>query len=441
MRARAVFAVLAAGAFGAAPGSAAAARFSTVEFSPSGAITVAWHGDRAAGCEGAGMCGYSGSISYGRIVQADLELMRTRRGRLDVSGNVYSDGPAVVRARREVPGAAPAVCVATGDAPFFNLDVSPAYRGRKWFSLGAGSFPPPIASGQCAGPRLADFQRSMPAAAARLGRLKRRGSRLSLAGRFPFRAGALSGTVISTVVLRSQGVRKESDRGGGGGPGGGSKTVEVDLRFRVRRGAGEVAADFRAVEAPVCQVLDACGATGREAYAIAGAGGVIDVSGFAAARGRRIPSLRAAIAAVARGGDVEGEGQIGPSSGITSILFQRPGSASCTDRFRPPAPLLFMEGFGKRFTFDLTTPDSDVLTDSLSDVFRGRCPGPSQADILGGAALASVRLETASLAHRKLRAVLSGSGRFSSGAYAGDRSGRVVLDLVRTRARVRVVKG
>src|SRR5207237_9719333 len=96
---------------------------------------------------------------------------------------------------------------------------------------------------------------------------------------------------------------------------------------------------------------------------------------------------------------------------------------------------------GKRFPVDLTRPDSDGLTDSLSDVFRGRCPGPSQADILGGAALASVRLETASLAHRKLRALLSGSGRFSSGAYAGDRSARIVLDLVRTRARVRVVKG
>src|SRR3989442_11360057 len=127
MRARAVFAVLAAGAFGAAPGSAAAARFSTVEFSQSGSITVAWHGDRAAGCETAGMCGYSGSISYGRIVQADLELMRTRRGRLDVSGNVYSDGPAVVRARREGPGAAPAGLGAPPGAPFFNPHVRPPH--------------------------------------------------------------------------------------------------------------------------------------------------------------------------------------------------------------------------------------------------------------------------------------------------------------------------
>src|SRR5947208_5368509 len=254
MRARAFVAalaagVLAAGVLAAAPGSAAASRNTSLEFSANGSITVAWHGDPARGCAAAGMCGYSGTTTFPRLDYADLELIHTRHGVVAEFGSIDSDGQTVVRVRREVPGGSPAVCVTHDITSSFTLDLSRAYAGRRWLSVGTDVLPAPMASGQCAGPRLGDFVGSLPSRAIRLKALRRAGTRVSLAGRFPFRAGPLSGEVVSTLVLRSNGERRESGFGGGGGgpgPGGSRRTLTVDMRFRVRRSAGEVAADFRA---------------------------------------------------------------------------------------------------------------------------------------------------------------------------------------------------
>ena len=444
MRARAFAAalaagVLAAGVLAAAPGSAAASRNTSLEFSASGSITVAWHGDPARGCAAAGMCGYSGTTTFPQLDYADLELIHTRHGVVAEFGGIDSDGPTVVRVRREVPGGSPAVCVTHDTASSFTLDLSRAYAGRRWLSVGTDALPAPMASGQCAGPRLGDFVGSLPSRAIRLKALRRAGTRLPL-------GDASVDTVVSTLVLRSNGERRESGFGGGGGgpgPGGSRRTLTVDVRFRVRRSAGEVAADFRALNAPICQVLDACGTSGRAGYTLDGSSGSLDVYGWAPARGSHIPTLGAAIAAIARRGAVEADGQLGPGSGVTTSAFERPGSPTCTDRARPPAPILFVEGERNGSRLDLATPDEDTSTDSLSDVFRTRCPGPNQRrrEREAGAPLASARLATTSLSRPELRIALTRAGRFSSGAYAGSVGGRVELDLVRTRARVKVVRG
>src|SRR5206468_10239163 len=133
------------------------------------------------------------------------------------------------------------------------LDADRPHRGRSWMSPGTGSAPAPVASGHCAGPRLADFAGSLPAARFNPRRLRRRGTRLSLAGRFAFRAGPLLGHVISTVVLRSDGLRTVRDefslpperarfR----------RMLTVSVNYAVRRAVGEFNSDFRSVNAPIC---------------------------------------------------------------------------------------------------------------------------------------------------------------------------------------------
>lgn len=435
MRVRSIVAVLVAGALAGAtaPAAGAAPRLTQVQLRTSGSVRVVWHGDRARGCAAAGLCGYRGSIVY-----------PARRGsgfveRIDGGPPPFSDlfgfletpGRTVARTERAVAGGDPAVCSQRSRSKPFTLSSARSWRGRQWLTLGADISPPLLASGQCAGPRLEDFSGRLPSALIRRRALDRRGARVSLAGRFPFTSGPLRGQVISTLRLRSRGVRSvreihEVDEGRRDG----KHQLYVELRYRVISVEGEFRNDFRAVTAPVCKLRDACGTRGSELYSINGGDRKMEVRGFLRTRSRKRPPLRRALRRILRHGFLNGDVPIDRSSGLTTHAFVRPGAATCTDHFRPRRPpFVVLTGGEGRLGLGAFGGDASIL--------RGRCPGPVDPGAFGGA-LAASRVPRGRFLKRTFELRLRSRRDFRTGAYRGARTVRLDVRLRRTRARVTV---
>jgi hypothetical protein len=209
----------------------------------------------------------------------------------------------------------------------------------------------------------------------------------------------------------------------------------VSVDYRVRRVAGAVTADFRSVAPPVCVQLDACGTSGRDRYGLSAAGEHLRVSGLAPLKGR-VPKPAAAVRAIARRGVFYGSTRLGSDRGTTTSTWTRPDDTYCSDAFTPGASSL--ELTGSRLGPGLTLGEG--VESPTPNVLRGRCPGPTQEDILGGSSLAGARLAKQSLGRRHIHRVLRASGAFAAGAYRGKRGARVTVDLVRVHRRVQVIR-
>ena len=435
MRVRAMVAAAVAGVFAASAAPAGAADYLTrIELRASGKVKVVWHGDQTHGCAAAGLCGYSGSIVYPfRRGAGFIERAQTGpHSFLDYFGFIESPGRTVARTERAVAGGEPAVCSQRSRQHPFTLSFANAWRGRRWMTLGTSIFPSLLASGQCAGPRLEDFAGQLPSTLVRRHELERRGARVSLAGRFPFRSGPLRGQVISTLRLKSRGIHRsrlldgETDEDEPRG----KHVLYVELRFRATRVAGELRNDFRAVGAPICELRDACGTHGSELYSLDDTGRTVEVSGFAATRSRRRPSLKGALRKVLNDGFLGGGFDVRRASGLTTHAFVRPGAVTCTDRFAPREPP-FLDLYGEQGRLAL------VLFTREASILRGRCPGPADAQS-GGEEIARLRVSRSQLLKRAVLFQLRSRRDFRTGAYKGTRTARVNVRLRRTRARVLV---
>jgi hypothetical protein len=443
MRARVAVGLLVAAVLVAAQASAAEAddRLTTISLRATGSFRVVWHGDSAAGCEAAGMCGYSGSVTYSIAPDAELEVDRSG-GFTDFFGFLDPRRRAQVRVRREVAGGPAAECRDAFDDIGFTLEVSRAYRDRRWLSVSTDFTPDPIASGRCAGPHLSDFAGSLPSAAFRLPELKRRGARVNLAGRFPFKAGPLTGEVVSTLRLRTRRVKTQRVRSESGPPRHTERLVFAQVRYRVVRAQGLVAADFRAVEPPMCRMLDACGTSGGASYSVASSRGSFELFAVAPAHGRHVPKLRKALEMALRHGELFGFGEIRGDPGTTTSTLVRPGAPTCTAHEGPARPrLLFDRSSHRKLRIALGSTAGNAIGGGELDLLDGRCPGPTQEEISRSGVAASAGISLASLTRRALHAVLRGSGTFAAGAYRGTRNSRVELDLERTHASVQMGRG
>lgn len=432
MRARAIVAVLGACAIAAAaPGAAgAASHLKRVGFRARGSVRVVWHGDRAHGCAAAGMCGYSGSIVYPAFGHAFIEVENEGGSQIGYFGLLESRGRTRIRTERTLPGGGTTVCSQRSHSTAFTLGADRAWRGRQWFSIGTAIFPQPLGSGQCAGPRIQDFEDTLPSSIIRERRIERRGTRVSLRGRFPFRSGPLAGQVISTLRLRSLGVHRERLFDGYAEEPHHLRRHElaVELRYKVVRMQGEVREDFRAVDAPICLVRDACGSHGSAVYSVDSAGRTLGVMGFARTDSARHPSLRHALRTIFRRGQIYAFVSTGHKEGLTSHAWVPAHGPSCIDRFRPRSPP-FLGVIGNKHAVSMQ------LFENEYDVLRGRCPGPAPS--LAGS-LARARVKRGQLLTHALTVRLRATRHLRSGAYRGTREGRVNVRLRRTRARVRV---
>jgi hypothetical protein len=432
MRSREIVAVLVAGALAgvACPQAGAAEHLIRVPLRTSGSIKVVWHGDRARGCAAAGLCAYSGSIRFPGHGRGFLEREQGPRSFLGFFGILDNPGTTVVRTERAVPGGEPAVCSQRSRFQVWTLDDRHAWGDRRWLGLGTDVSPAPAGSAQCAGPRIEDFAPSLPTAVIRRNSLDRRGARVSLAGRFPFKSGPLSGHVISTLSLRSRGARRVRVGGGRALDEGGKHELYVELRYRATRLEGEVRSDFRAIDAPICKVRDACGTHGSEVYSLDAAGETVDVTGFATTSSRRRPSLRSALRKVIRHGFLDAFVQLDRKPGLSAQAFVRPDGATCTDHFQPRQPP-GLALFGEEGRLALT------MFSGGASILQGRCPGPEDPQPHGDE-IARTRVPPGRLAKRVLALRLRKRHGFRSGAYSGTFTARMNLRLRRTRVRVMI---
>lgn len=410
----------------------------TIHLRASGSMRVVWQADPDT-CAAAGICAYSGTIDYGPAEGAMLERFQFAGDPfLDFDGLLEMQRRSTVRVQRQNGGFLPAECTERAQPAAFTMRVGRAYRHRLRVSLGTEVFPQIIASGQCAGPRLGDFAGSLPSAVFDPDRLTARGAKIDLSGRFPFAAGPMVGEVVSDVVLRTRRVHIEH-HSGHEGRGHTRRSLFVSLEYDVTRVSGGVTADFRAVESPACQALDACGTSGRDRYSIDADGPKLRAFGFAPLGHRKAPPLREALRRVARHGFLFAGANLDDESGRAAAVLHRPGSDDCVDAFVPRGPSLqLVAGRGK---LGLTLgQQGGELSGGGTNVLRGRCPGPTQGQILGAATLARTRLSPGLLAKRRFRAVLHGGGSFATGAYRGTRSARLVVRLRRVHAVANVVR-
>lgn len=443
MRSRACLIMVLAAAIAAATAGTAHAefRYTSTPFDTSGSLTITWHGDPAAGCATAGLCGYRGTTTYPVARRGFLESLWDGRELIDVSGELDLPGRSTTRVTRDVPGGDPAVCVDRGHGTFFYLDVRHAYRDRYSVELADELDPGAIASGRCAGPTLSDVGDSLPSAVFRLDRIKRPGARINLAGRFPFHAGPLVGEVVSTLQLRSRRSRTKVEHEDGRPPHG-ERDVFVDLSYAVKRLSAAIGVDFHATQEG-CEAIDACGAMGSERYEASVERGRLDVFAIAPWHRRGKPSLRRALQHIAKHGFIFGSSELPQRGrGETASTFALPGLPACSDRLDPGStPPLFFDGRRGKLALALGFGADESSGDAFDDVLVGRCPGPTQAQVFGAAPFARMRLPVSALTRKRLDLLLRAAGSFSRRGYAGTRRTRVDASLERTSAHVSVERG
>jgi hypothetical protein len=358
-------------------------------------------------------------------------------GHLDLFGFLDGSGRTTTRVKRTVTGARAAVCREHRGFTSLTLEGRRAYRGRFSLALDTRVFPSPFTGGRCAGPRLSDFAGSLPSAVVRLRKIRRRGARVSLAGRFPFVAGAFTGEVVSTLRLRTRRTRTETLRDGRPRHGRPPRMLSVSISYKLKSAQGGASADFRAVDSPLCRMLDACGTSGHEGYSLTTHGGSLVVFGAARTRGRHAPKLRRAIATLLRHGYLYGFGEVGGKPGETTDVVTRPASATCTDRMRASRPGLLVERRNHKLRMALG-PANFLSSDTGAVFLHARCPGPTQGDVLRGSDLARTKLSAASLTRRTLRTVMTSAHGFRTHGYQGTEAGRFELELERTHVSVKV---
>jgi hypothetical protein len=404
-----------------------------------GAVTITWHGDRARGCERAGLCGYRGSLSVRPTPAGELVLSLSHRRVSDGYGYVDLTRSDVIRVRRDEAGQPSGGCVdiaATGQLP---IGVSAGAPGRVRLALaGAGLSP-----GRCAGPALDRALRRLPGDVLALGRLRRPGTTIDLRGRASFVSGRFSGTVVST--LRARTVRAGGEFAQTIGfarrarlavrsarRAHSMRFVLIEARYRVTGLSGELATAFQGPPGAECLVLDACGVSGSTTWGVLARGGSVVLTAFAPARASD-RGLRDAIRDFERGGIGLSYGRVRHAVGATTAEVLRSGGATCRDSEPAAAPVLGSIELSGGIKVSLGGANIEAGT---GDWVRTGCPGPTQADVLGSSDLASAVVPASALARRRLDLILRGRSTFGASGYSGSRRSQFVLALRRTRLTV-----
>lgn len=422
-----VFAGIAASSATASAGLAMPARVS-------GSVVATWHGDPARGCATAGLCETRGSATYRPGFDGRLTV-----GRNGVSFAGAEGGePPIVRVRDGAP-TAPTACADVLESIFSPLSF--AYLGDELqVSLEALD----LSAGRCAGPRTIDLAHALPQGKVKTGGLRRNGGRIDLSARTRFVAGPFSGEVVSTVRVafgRAHAARDDLTPGILRGPqslSGQRRYWLLDVQYRIAGVSGVIVTDFHGIPDAACRALGACGANGSSSYSLKAVSGRIDVlAGGRLRPGRVRPSPRAALRRLQAGKlSVYAQSRLWRARATVSESLSSPGR-SCADSLFTEPPVVDSRGASGGLVLLLR---SDALG-SLADTLRTRCPGPSQADVLGGASLAHGIIPAAQLGARAIRVKAASRRPFASDGYAGSRSGELVLDLELVKSGVRVVRG
>ena len=409
----------------AAAAPAAPARDGGGRYAVRGQVVVSWHG-AADRCAAAGVCGVRGTLTVGVAQRGSYSSD-------DAGSSVNSSGGGedpVVRVTRD---GAHATCVERVGDGFGGVSIRRILGGRGALLLGiGGDLGDGLGAGRCAGPRPADLRPVLPAAKLPL-RLVRPVTR-DLSGRRTFAAGAFDGEVVNDLrlTLRPAPPRRESRRARRPPPasavpprGQGEERRRVavaSVGYRVVGVTGEILATFEAGPEG-CELLDACGTTGRVAMQRA-PGGSVAVYAEAPLRGRRPRTV--ADVTTARGAAVRGWGNLGDTAGVVTGETSRPGEPPCRDRIETAAGDVHVERRGSDARFGVEPASRSGL--------RTRCAGPyvPETPAFGTIALGALgepRLQVT---------VRPRGGSFADAPYFGRRDGEMTLELEHVASDVRV---
>ncbi|MFL5910284.1 MAG: hypothetical protein ACJ768_06930 [Gaiellaceae bacterium] len=406
-----------------------------------GSVAAVWHPVPGA-CAASGLCAFSGSVTATLSGSGDAAVTGAP-GRAFVNDLfVDQQTPAIVRVQRDGPDG-PSMCLDSIDIdPFVGL--RPAANGRLAIALGEPAFSPILGSGRCGGPLPGDLPALVVSHPVDSHRLGRRPVTVDFAGRTPFAHGPFAGELVSTLRLtigRARLIRESADSTYSSPPPRRRRTRRVQtigLQYDVESVSGGVRADFAGLPGPGCTPLDACGASGSVGYSLAATPEEVDVFGQRRVRGDGA-GLGFALLALRQGRmhtrvealSTRPDDFAGQGSATSRITL--PGGSVCSDTATGEAASL---DSGAHPLELLLGPSSQLGGDAV----RTRCPGPSQADLAGGGALASGRLDARTLGNNRIDLPLRTAGPLVGPGYAGSRSGEIVLHLRLRHAGAQVVR-
>lgn len=412
-----------------------------------GSVSIDFHGDRAAGCEAAGLCDVSGTVTWaperdGALVAFGYDSEGTRYSEAFL---LFGGGPGRVtttstRVRRGAAGR-DGLCV-DGLAGEESLIGSERRSGRSIevsLTGGGGSFPPTDNfRTRCAGPTASDIAALLPRHVLTTRQVERGRIPLDFSAEREFAAHGLAGTVRSTVVLRlGRGQRSGVDDTEH--PPGLTRVRRrraLDVTYRIESVSGQAIADVQGLADPdLCGPLDACGLLGTVTVAPAASSGVAFLS--ATARLRTPPRDLSRALGLVPGGRPRGVRTYGfayweRDDGTVESRLTRDGATACRDS----EPLLGGGGIGLKLSGNSVRVIYGSSEASQGpDPLHTRCPGPGIADVASDRALASGTVPLSAFRDRRVTLRLTRGGAWSGDGYSGATRSDVTVVLRRTRIR------
>ena len=409
----------------------------------SGAITVEFHGDPAAGCAQRGLCDVTGSVTWRPDPHGTLSAYRlhTPHGpALFVSASLVGEdlggSPSTTSAtQRSAAGAACADVVTERFSPLSGQTSGGVVRIGAGLSGGFGGAPADIFANRCPGPLMPDVAKLLPSAAVRFSDVAKGGRTIDLAGERALSAGGFAGTVRSTLVLRMG--PGHSSRGSGQQSSASGRRVrrrELTAEYDARL-TGSTAVDLTGAPGDArCAPLDACGVAGTvtltppagaaEAYVDVDAPAKLSASALLASAGLA-PGPRPAGVHVFGGATTN-------RRSTASVALTRDGAPGCTDRVATTPAAVVLTFTGDRVTAG--------LTGGVGDVLHTRCGGPTTGDMVGEGLLASGSVPLAAMRAPAVTIPLTQGRSFDAGAWRGRVRPSLQLVLRRKKVRVRIYR-
>jgi hypothetical protein len=412
---------------------------------PSGEVTIEFHGDEAAGCAAAHLCGVSGTVTWSPARSGILLAFGYRShgehfeaGYLVVGDELgYGGGPGTsARVRRTGDGGAPdSLCADVGSSI---ASSSPAPR------LGTSIALNPLGTDEvlrtrCAGPLTRDVGSLLPTRTISENAVRRGGAKLDFSADGEFTGHGLAGTLHSNVVLRvgkgsnllqsqQESAPPERTRK--------QRTRFLEVFYRVESVSGRVVTSVRGLADPdLCGPLDSCGLLGTITTTPSSSKGDGYVFAYGSAKHTR-RELRRAVGLepgpVPRGVQRVGYFSWEDAGSVTSDL-SRAGVPACADSAPLAGGGLLDLGFSNKHA-TARYYGGDVILGA--DPLRTRCPGPGTSDATAG--LAAGRLPLQALGARRSTLRITRGTSLNANGYSGVTRADLTVTIRRTRIRNRV---
>jgi hypothetical protein len=419
-----------------------------------GAVTVDFHGDAAAGCAEHGLCGVSGTVTWSPAGTALLGAIgfrdhgqRFESGLLIFAGEGGGSGitqltSAHVR-RSGAAGTPPALCSDSVSDDFGAAD--PGTQAGSSLALSLTGAPDGFVATdnfrtRCAGPAQVDVRDLLPTRVLSPRDLHRGRVTLDYSADRQFASHGLAGTLHSDVTLRL-GKARRLDLGG---PQNGLSEPDLpthrrrllEVEYRIDRVMGQAVTSVGGLTDPdLCGPLDSCGLLGTVTVAPRATGGSVFVDA-SAAPSRSVHDLRRAVGLAPGprppGISVFAGGSWDSDFGAVTSSFTRGGAADCADEARIAGggslSLAFMR-HGVRAAYG----DLGGGSGSGSDPLRTRCPGPGLADVARSRPLASGLVPLRAWGRSRVTLRLTTGAAFSSDGWSGRTAPDVTVELTRVR--------